>query len=597
MKLLLRRARAGLCLGPHVSTRGANGRTRFTGTRNAPRSFHAWVVTTALALMRLGAAAGLENGGFESDGFHGWTAASNWVVVDHSCSYYSGWTGRYWAWSGGAGEPATGVLRSRPFVLDKPAVRLLISGWSSIHGTGLPRRWNYVTLNLESGREIDRVYAPDTTAFVPALLDGSKHRGQRVYLEAVDDADQATFSMLCLDDVRTADLPPEYTQPLPRRPRFDPRKSIRLEDERWRVEVSRANGTLERLQDRRSGLDLILEPRLAGNYRFALPIAGREPWQTIDANWIVGRDQRLSSHRLEGRRLILRWDGPLENYLGQAYAAAVTVTIELQPRGVVFRLRIDSPASLPVGEVYFPVIGGIEGLGTTPAQLKSTRLIRPTRSAGRLPGARDPRPSDPSNPTWVTADIFRLFENRSWLGDQGPEQFYAYPDAGPPALVGDAPRVQRLAEPWFAFHSPKAGRAALCGALDPADRRVFLRLELVPASSGTPREDGNWPRPEELRGLPAGVEVSWVDLAGHPPGGNYEAAPVFLEFLDGDGPDLSAAYARWKRSPLSGFDTAEPDPLRSPARGHLPGRGGGGVAGSRWQPARDLVPSPRWSGF
>ena len=70
------------------------------------------------------------NGGFESGGFDGWTADPTWVVVDNSCGYYSGWEGKYWAWSGGKGEPATGALTSKPFLLDKPAVRLLISGWS-----------------------------------------------------------------------------------------------------------------------------------------------------------------------------------------------------------------------------------------------------------------------------------------------------------------------------------------------------------------------------------------------------------------------------------------------------------------------------------
>ena len=134
-------------------------------------------------------------------------------------AYYSGWQGKYWAWSGGKGEAAIGKLTSKPFMLDKDGVRMLISGWTSIRGTGSPRKWNYVTLNLADGTEIDRVYAPDTTGFVSAFLDGSKHKGKMVYIEAVDDADQPTFSMLCIDDVRTADLPKDYTKPAPALPR------------------------------------------------------------------------------------------------------------------------------------------------------------------------------------------------------------------------------------------------------------------------------------------------------------------------------------------------------------------------------------------
>src|SRR5208283_2161142 len=88
----------------------------------------------ATLCLRLGhpSAAQVVNGGFESGGFEGWTADPNWVVVDNSCGYYSGWQGKYCAWSGGKGEAATGVLTSTPFVLNKDAVRLLIAGWSSI---------------------------------------------------------------------------------------------------------------------------------------------------------------------------------------------------------------------------------------------------------------------------------------------------------------------------------------------------------------------------------------------------------------------------------------------------------------------------------
>jgi len=89
-----------------------------------------------------------------------WTADPNWVIAHDTRGYYSGWQGNSWAWSGGQGETSTGRLRSQPFVLDKEGVGLRISGWSSVRGTGQPRKWNYVTLNLADGREIDRAWAP-----------------------------------------------------------------------------------------------------------------------------------------------------------------------------------------------------------------------------------------------------------------------------------------------------------------------------------------------------------------------------------------------------------------------------------------------------
>jgi hypothetical protein len=119
----------------------------------------------------------------------------------------------------------------------------------------------------------------------------------------------------------------------------------------------------------------------------------------------------------------------------------------------------------------------------------------------------------------------------SWLGDQGPEQYYAYPESQP--------------EPWVGFSASKASRSVLIGARDPADRSLYVRLELIPASSGTTRDDGNWPRPSELQGAPVGVELSFVDTKGGPIGKSYEAAPVFLRFLDGGVAEMVSDCAAW----------------------------------------------------
>ena len=160
-----------------------------------------------------------------------------------------------------------------------------------------------MTLNLASGRELDRVWAPNTTTFVPAILDGSGYRGQTVYIEAVDDAEEATYSMLCIDDVRTvfASFPEPPSGPLSPLPAFDAHKSLKLEDDRYLVEVNRANGTISRIRDKQGDLELIREPRLADNFRFTLPIPGKEPWQTIEANYIYGRQQKLSSFDASAR--------------------------------------------------------------------------------------------------------------------------------------------------------------------------------------------------------------------------------------------------------------------------------------------------------
>jgi len=457
---------------------------------------------------------GVPNGGFESGDFTGWTADQNWRVDRNTCGAYRGWEGNCFAWSGGQGEAATGRLRSKPFLLDKDAVRLLMAGWNTAPRSN--RTWNYVVLKLADGTtEIDRRSAPNSLAFVPVVLDGSDHKGKLVYLEAVDDADQGGFSMFCVDDVRTVPLSSRQTQPLDPMPRFDDQKSIKLENDRYRVEVSRANGAITRILDTIANLDLIREPRLAGNFKFTLPLPGKEPWETIEANYILGKDQPPSSFDVHGRTLTLRWRKPLKSRTGEKYNVAVTMGIELEDEAVRFTLRIKNETPYQIGEVFFPILGGVTGPGKTHRELKTTQLVRPSDSGAA-----------------TKSDIFSVFANRSGLGDQGPEQYYLYP--------------KKLPEPWMEFHSPKHGRSIYLGAHGPDDRSKVLHLEMLPGNAVTPRWDGNWPRFEELKGLPAGVLVSFVDFANHPPGKTYEAPPVVLQAHDGDWRKGQRIYRTWK---------------------------------------------------
>lgn len=460
-----------------------------------------WLTGTLLLVAMLSAepiCAQPQNGDFESGSFRGWIADPTWVISHDSRGYYSGWQGKSWAWSGGQGEAATGRLRSQPFTLDKEGVRVRISGWSSIHGTGQPRKWNFVRLQTSDGREIDRVWAPDTTNFVRATLDGTGYRGKTVYLEAVDDADQGAYSMLCLDDVQTVALPP----PLPALA-LDSADTWRLEDDRYLVEVRRGNGSVARIRDKAKGLELIREPRLADSFRFTLPIPGKEPWQTIEANYLWGKDQRLSSCDASRGRLVLHWNGPLVNYLGESFDASAEVDISLVPEGVLFRLLIDNRTRYGIGEVYFPLLGGLQGLGRSSLQLEATELVLPT-----------------SQDAVTTSDIFRVFTNVSAFGNLGAEQFHSYP--------------KEMVEPWMALRAAKLDRSVYLGVRDPAKRPKTLWLELLPGNANTVREDGNWPRPSELKGQPVGVTLSYVDFPNAPPGKTYQFPPVLLAFHDGD---------------------------------------------------------------
>ena len=280
-------------------------------------------------------------------------------------------------------------------------------------------------------------------------------------------------------------------------------ESVRLEDDRYLVEVNRTNGAIARILDKKGNIELIREPRLADNFRFTLPIPGKEPWQGIEANYVWGSRQKLSSFKADAKKLTLRWNKPLVNYLGEKHDASATMGIELIPEGILFTLTIDNATRYQIGEVFFPLIGGLQGVGKSDEQLKATQFILPT-----------------SAEAVTTADIFRVFNNMSWLGDQGPEQFHAYP--------------KEIQTPWMEFFAPKLNRSVHIGVYGKADRPAVLRLELIPSNSNTVREDGNWPRPSELKRLPVGVSLCFVDFANAPPQKTYRAPPVLISFHDGD---------------------------------------------------------------
>ena len=187
---------------------------------------------------------------------------------------------------------------------------------------------------------------------------------------------------------------------------------------------------------------------MAGNFKFTLPLPGKEPWETIEANYVLGKDQPLSSFDLDGRTLTLLWRKPLENRAGEKYDLAATMGIELEGEAVRFTLRIENNTPYQLGEVFFPMLGGVTGLGSKYQELKTPQFVRPS-GAGAV----------------TTSDIFYVFANRSGLGDQGPEQFYTYP--------------KELPEPWMEFHSPKGRRFMYLGAHDPDDRSQVACEEYV----------------------------------------------------------------------------------------------------------------------
>jgi hypothetical protein len=87
--------------------------------------------------------------------------------------------------------------------------------------------------------------------------------------------------------------------------------------------------------------------------------------------------------------------------------------------------------------------------------------------------------------------------------------------------------------PWVDFYQKDIDRGLYIGAVDPIARYKVIHVEMFPGSSG-PRAGGNWPTPEEVGDLPAGLRASLVHMPYSPPHTRFEAAAVVVAAHAGD---------------------------------------------------------------
>ena len=99
-------------------------------------------------------------------------------------------------------------------------------------------------------------------------------------------------------------------------------KMICIENPHYRIEIDSTHGRITRIHDRKGKFELIAEPRLAKNFQLLLPLPGME------ANYILGGEQKLSSFHATESAMELHWTDPLKNERGE-FALDVTLRIEL----------------------------------------------------------------------------------------------------------------------------------------------------------------------------------------------------------------------------------------------------------------------------
>ena len=284
-------------------------------------------------------------------------------------------------------------------------------------------------------------------------------------------------------------------------------KPLRLENDLYLLEFEPRHGTLNRLRDKAGRLELITEPRLAENFRLLLPLPG------MHANYIIGKDQQLGDARLESEphpTLRLHWPGPLQNERGR-FNLDVMIWVELVDAEIRFRCQVENRTKHRLAEVWYPVIGGLAGLGAA-RQRRHTKVLVPYLFS-----------------QW-SRDLFKHFGAGQCLGVFGAEYAFNY--------------AREMSMPWTSLYNPVIKRGFYFAAHDQVRRCKSLAFSLVPGNA-TNRVGDDWPTKSEAQGRPVGVRLSWTFFPYTKPGETFAGDPVVLRCHAGGWRQAAAIYRVW----------------------------------------------------
>src|SRR5207248_11104903 len=142
------------------------------------------------------------------------------------------------------------------------------------------------------------------------------------------------------------------------------------------------------------------------------------------------KEQKLSALERESDSLLLRWTSPLTNSQGK-FDVRVIMKISFKNGAIEFRLTLENHTQYTVGEVWYPILGGITGIGDR----ADTEEMIPYRG-------------------WSTGtNLFREFTPMSGLGIPYPEAFWSYPHPMTMTWM-DIYNKKRNQGAYFAIHDP-----------------------------------------------------------------------------------------------------------------------------------------------
>jgi hypothetical protein len=160
---------------------------------------------------------------------------------------------------------------------------------------------------------------------------------------------------------------------------------IKLENNQVLLECDPAFGTISRILDKASGIELTSPKDLAENFRLVLLLSENK------TATILGKDQKLSGADSTDNGLAFHWDGPLKDTDGTEHAIAVRMDVAAVGNAITFKLHLDNGTEYKVKEVLYPMVGGLDKFGP-PGKDADSMLWVPSSNPHTQKMALDMRP-------------------------------------------------------------------------------------------------------------------------------------------------------------------------------------------------------------
>ena len=272
-----------------------------------------------------------------------------------------------------------------------------------------------------------------------------------------------------------------------------------------RIDLDPNDGRILQIHDGRHDHDLVVEPRLAENFRLLVPLPGYR------GHYLFGRGQSVSAIiQDDDQQVTVRWDR-LTSAHG-SFDLDVSLHIRVDADGdVSFRTEVQNRSSHTIEEVHNVMLGGLG----VPAPRRADWRMHYAGGGGQ--GREVP--------------IFEQFPG-SYLGPELPVWIGGYHG--------------ELQLPWLDFSDRAAGYGWYFGNHDPEARQSYAFSELNPCT--TRRGDSGeqyWPDPDQVGDTPVGMSLSWASIPFIEPGATWAGPEIVLHVHDGSWWEAARYFRAW----------------------------------------------------